>query len=1678
MSVLTIGANDVSDQTRALKDAASSKETENAGLRNTLMKRDTELGELKGALNEALRKLSNEADRALKLESELSKVSQDLTYHKVASQNAEQTLLAANAKLRESELRERELQSHLEVLSNRHDTAKDDTGKLEKEKKALEARVRELDAEVRKLSAPVSTIPRKAGRARSSSVSMGNGKNSAMEQELGDTRALLTAKESDLRSAHDKLARTQTELVQSQNEHLAAEKKYKRHITELEASLDEKDDELEMLRMQQGDGGREREEELLKRVEEDEAKILALERLIGDGQKMAAVKATLERTERLLKAESKKVEAAEKRCIEAIQEREETLDELESANIALQNKDAEIKDLAMKDEALQAQLVSLQAELVAARQASSQSDESTPMLVDDAPTTQTDASAAEYLATLLGAIDRLRAERDGLRRDLNFLEAEHKFAVQALNAKPLSVQAALVQPRIIQDERLNIAVTASAIVVQHLHSQLESIFDQRDALEFRLADSMAACSSKDAASKELQNKIEALEVDALRRSELEFKLQEKAEIFAQEAQQSRIDHREAQDALAQANTQLLDLAKSLELAESQRDSLNVQVANLQADLEEAQVELTAAETRYSTLQAHQLSDMSSTDVSRSLRQQIQELESRVMRRTEQIGIHQHDIKRLETNLRLQEERVAEMTSELETLGAEKNAMVEDCADAREARDGAIEKCDCLEMEVEMLERKLEASDEARLLEASTLTAIIVGITVQLRTSASHTRHLVDQKNQLETLLVAARVHLASQTTLMGSADEQLAMHRDRIQSLEEDVGTHLATSENLEQQLENLRRQLHTSILAAGDSAQVQHALALAQSELDTKSKALLGSEAARDQLSTELQSLRDHAIKQAAAVEELERQTEGLHREANVKSSELRENAAQTQQITVALALLQVAIKKRSALQDASIAREETLQQELSALREDLTRRVANGLRLEQSLQDLRLELDAVQAAHSSASADASQATIALAAAHRDLAATSASLALASRAEAEALDRAHAAEEELMAKAADAKRLEQQLVDLRERSNTNAVAESESIDHLRAQHIEEMDALQKVLDSVSSELEQANELHREAEKSYHNAIEQANHSKSDLEARLAAALEHSQINSELEGQLAREQADHATEIAGLQSELQRIGQDMKAAADSSTSAEKLYQESLNELTKAKEDYERRLSDTAAQLSDANHQLEENLVAAQAKHTEEIQRVEAELKQTVAEIGSIQQRLQREVDDREQERSTHTSQLQDKTEQCRRAESLETELHQEIAATRTQLDEARVALEQLEAERITLQTQSTSLTADVHRLKALNSHLENELKSCEARNTKLQEDLVTTRADLSRSEKSGKEIEYQLSIECANQEKMVASLRRELAAFKAVHSLEGVVAELEEKVREMDELLKSKSDEIEANDDRVFEMLKEKKKLTAKVDLLTRKVTSLQAKLVAASEAASSAPKVIEKTISPPPMASARASSTRRVSSSQSMRLAEEVPPVPPVPTMPTQPPVGRSRSSRTASGPAIVPRPKTPERRTSQPVVFKARTPDKRATPKATSPPAVLPESIPSSSSIGKKRARPDEFDDVPVPVQALYGDEERENATPRLRRALHSMQAHTGFTPVRTRALQGAHSPSRKVATSSAGIADMTNSPTRAGDSAKAGKRSWLGKIRGGSSTNRTPTTRPGVFEKAPIS
>jgi myosin protein heavy chain len=371
--------------------------------------------------------------------------------------------------------------------------------------------------------------------------------------------------------------------------------------------------------------------------------------------------------------------------------------------------------------------------------------------------------AVTHIERLLVAIDRLRDERDNLQRDMHFLESESKFAMDALNAKlaasstsnladasesgeafiqmqteiealrgQLATAAMQLSEAILAKdehiERLVLAATASAVAIEHLQSQLDLLerrffeaYSVRAEVQEKLKNSQRCVEGMEERLEELEVKLEVtslcLQATTSQRNDAMMQLEAGDAERDEEIREVKRELLETRDTLEQAEIRSANVSKALEDMESERNSLALQITNLSTDLRIAQEDLANAENRYSILQSHQLSSMSSNEATRLLQDQIQELEMRVMRRTEQIGIHQHDIKRLETNLRLQEERLGEMTVELEMMAAQKDAMVEDCADAREARDDALLRFDRLEID---METRAEESDEV----AATLVAVI------------------------------------------------------------------------------------------------------------------------------------------------------------------------------------------------------------------------------------------------------------------------------------------------------------------------------------------------------------------------------------------------------------------------------------------------------------------------------------------------------------------------------------------------------------------------------------------------------------------------------------------------------------------------------------------------------------------------------------------------------------------------------------------------------------------------------------------------------------------------------------------------------------------------------------------------------------------------------------------
>lgn len=422
----------------------------------------------------------------------------------------------------------------------------------------------------------------------------------------------------------------------------------------------------------------------------------------------------------------------------------------------------------------------------------------------------------------------------------------------------------------------------------------------------------------------------------------------------EELEQSSEAHGQLSEASTQEEARQADAMRQLGEAEVERNSLALQIEHLQQDLQTAKEELTGVEARYSELQAQRLASLSSNEATRALRRQIEELEQRVSRRTEQIGIHQHDIKRLETNLRLQDERLLEMTSELEVAESEKLAMVEDCRTTREERDQALKRCEDLEEAMEELEQRATAANRRRETEVAAVVSVAIDACARRRQASQHfTRALARRDSVVQHL--ATRVQEAAQS----AADSHAIA--------EQHAASHQATAA----QLEGL--QAHAQWLQIENAAATQHStqatVALA-AVLGDAWATLSGSRGARMEKGhlqaeltevhtqfeenlrqfTDLQSkhetlLRDHGDR-LLAVQALEAQRDGLQQSLD---SLQEEHSAALAELTSAKDELHVHLhdsadwlKEETALREELEAAQQKFQTDADDLRAELARVVA----------------------------------------------------------------------------------------------------------------------------------------------------------------------------------------------------------------------------------------------------------------------------------------------------------------------------------------------------------------------------------------------------------------------------------------------------------------------------------------------------------------------------------------------------------------------------------------------------------------------------------------------------------------------------------------------------------------------------------------------------------------
>jgi chromosome segregation ATPase len=160
----------------------------------------------------------------------------------------------------------------------------------------------------------------------------------------------------ELSKAQEKLRRTEDDLFRLENDKTGLERRTADDIRNMQGIIASKDEEI--MRLSGGEDmglAQEREEELIRRVEEEEAKVLALERLLSETRDLKAVEGALQKAERRLAAEISKVKGLEEKNVGLNRDAKRVRDELEGTRTQAQTLKAALDDSTSLVQALQAQ---------------------------------------------------------------------------------------------------------------------------------------------------------------------------------------------------------------------------------------------------------------------------------------------------------------------------------------------------------------------------------------------------------------------------------------------------------------------------------------------------------------------------------------------------------------------------------------------------------------------------------------------------------------------------------------------------------------------------------------------------------------------------------------------------------------------------------------------------------------------------------------------------------------------------------------------------------------------------------------------------------------------------------------------------------------------------------------------------------------------------------------------------------------------------------------------------------------------------------------------------------------------------------------------------------------------------------------------------------------------------
>lgn len=440
-------------------------------------------------------------------------------------------------------------------------------------------------------------------------------------------------------------------------------------------------------------------------------------------------------------------------------------------------------------------------------------DESTPKMKPTALfLPESNEEEVEVLERLLAAVDRLRAERDQLRRDTAFLKAEAKAIENAVDATVEEHrQMDLRRVKVVEEEleEIRVAVLEKDARIAELTS--EFALEQRKGIYFRKAvealattvqryDFIIHHSSINTVASTVRTGP-LINIDDSIHSML-FAYQGQPQPPAQESSGSWL----AESAL-QRPTQVDRSFAIHEDTSSSRSGSGSGSGPATGDEDQYIV------FNFDPQPAHNPSPRARPYSSGASAKYIEELELRVERRTEQIGIHQHEIRRLQTNLQIAEEAIESMRLELEMLRSERACLEEDAHHVRESwafDKQALEKVDA---ELDEVKGELERRGEGLLKRDSEILEVLK---VFFDGICKHRMAIVTVGNLREEMRTT-RAALEEQTQQVQSREREARRLSSLNQLANVDARSRERDLEELDKQLQNARGSLKASETLVAD---------------------------------------------------------------------------------------------------------------------------------------------------------------------------------------------------------------------------------------------------------------------------------------------------------------------------------------------------------------------------------------------------------------------------------------------------------------------------------------------------------------------------------------------------------------------------------------------------------------------------------------------------------------------------------------------------------------------------------------------------------------------------------------------------------------------------------------------------------------------------------------------